>query len=279
MTSQEKNVKPSDMEFLNTSAPGRLDGDVVMVTGATRGVGAELAFALAQEGATVVIVGRDAGAGEMVAEKIRSAGFAASVAVADVTREDEIDAAVQSVLDEYGHIDTLICAAGTSAGRGPLWLAEEADFRACFDLNVLGTMLSMKAVMPSMIERGKGCIVAIGGTYGHKGVRSFSVYAASKWALRGLIKSAALDAGAFGLRVNLVSPGGIEGEKLTGMFKRTAEQEGISFQAVHNRFTAGAALGRLVAPSDIANAMLYLVSDSGRMITGQDIVVDAGTLI
>lgn len=274
-----ENSARSDMEFLSPAVAGRLEGDVVMVTGATRGVGAELALALAQEGAHAVIVGRDADAGESVAENIRRAGFAASVAVADVTREDQIDAAVQTVLDEYGRIDTLICAAGTSARKGPLWLAEEADFRACFDLNVLGTMLSMKAVMPSMIERGKGCIVAIGGTYGHKGVRNFSVYAASKWALRGLIKSAALDAGAFGLRVNLVSPGGIEGEKLTGMFKRTAEQEGISFEAVHNRFTAGSALGRLVAPSDIADAMLYLVSDTGRMITGQDIVVDGGTLI
>jgi len=276
---QDQNIKPSEMEFLSPGTIGRLEGDVIMVTGATRGVGAELALALAQEGAHVVIVGRDGDAGEKVAENIRSAGLAASVAVADVTRENDIDAAVQSVLDEYGRIDTLICAAGTSARKGPLWLAEEADFRACFDLNVLGTMLSMKAVMPSMIERGKGCIVAIGGTYGHKGVRSFSVYAASKWALRGLMKSAALDAGAFGVRVNLVSPGGIEGEKLIGMFKRTAEQEGISFEAVHNRFTAGAALGRLVAASDIANAMLYLVGDTGRMITGQDIVVDAGTLI
>ena len=114
---QDQNIKPSEMEFLSPGTIGRLEGDVIMVTGATRGVGAELALALAQEGAHVVIVGRDGDAGEKVAENIRSAGLAASVAVADVTRENDIDAAVQSVLDEYGRIDTLICAAGTSAGR------------------------------------------------------------------------------------------------------------------------------------------------------------------
>jgi len=272
-------VMSREMEFELKTGAGRLDGQVAMVTGGTRGVGAELALALAQEGATVVVVGRDIDAGERVVDKIRAAGGLASVAVADVTREDAIDAAAHAVLDEYGRIDTLICAAGTSAAKGPLWLAEERDFRACFDLNVLGTLLAMKAVMPAMIERQQGCIVAIGGTYGHKGVQNFSVYAASKWALRGLIKSAALDAGAFGIRVNLVSPGGIEGERLSEMFRRTAQREGISYDAVHARFIAQTAMGRLVSPSDIAGAVLYLASETGRMMTGQDIVVDAGMLV
>ena len=130
-----------------------------------------------------------------------------------------------------------------------------------------------------MTERRSGRIVAVGGTYGHKGVAGFGVYAASKWALRGLMRSAALDAGPYGVTVNIVAPGGVDGDRIRAQFARSAAANGETPEAVLQRFTSGSALGRLVDPGDIAAALLYLLSDGAANITGQDIIVDAGTIV
>lgn len=258
---------------------GLLNGKVVVVTGATRGVGEQLAYALAGEGAHVAVLGRNAAAGEQVVSRIRAMGGTAGLYIADVVSRQQLEYAVDAVLAQSGRVDVLLCAAGIATGRAPVWETSEQDLRTCLEVNVLGTMLAMQAVMPSMIGRRSGRMIAIGGTYGHKGVAGFAAYAASKWALRGLIKSAALDAGAYGIGINLVSPGGVEGARLATLFERSARNEGLSYEAVLDRFTSRTALRRLVSADDIARAVLYLASDASRMITGQDIVVDAGMLI
>ncbi|AJW98824.1 SDR family NAD(P)-dependent oxidoreductase [Burkholderia gladioli pv. gladioli] len=268
------------MSTLQAGVPAlTLQGKVALVTGGTRGVGAQMAYALAAAGAHVAVLGRDAGAGASVVAGIREKGGTASLEIADVSDSAQMERAAHAVLAEKGRIDILLCAAGIATGKGPVWHLSEADLRTCLDVNVLGVLLAIKAVMPSMIERRSGRVIAIGGTYGHKGVAGFAGYAASKWALRGLIKSAALDAGAYGIGVNLVSPGGVEGDRLTGLFERSACHEGLTYEAVLERFTSRTALRRLVSPDDIARAVLYLASDASRMITGQDLVVDAGMLV
>ena len=256
-----------------------LKGKVVFATGATKGLGAELVLALAREGAHIAIVGRDSAAGTAVASAVRATGSEALVLQADVTDGDALSAAARQAHDYFGRVDRLLCAAGVGSPRQPVWQSTADDYRACFDTNVLGVLLAMRAVMPLLIESGEGRVVVIGGTYGHKGVADAAIYAASKWALRGLVKSAALEGGPHNITVNTVAPGGIAGPRLKRLFEASAQREGIPYEAVLRRFTSKSALGRLVDGDDVAHAVIHLFSDGGRLITGQDIVVDAGTLI
>ncbi len=256
-----------------------LKGKVVFATGATKGLGAELALALAREGAHVAIVGRDMQAGNEVAAAVRAIGSEAIVLQADVTDGDALDAAARAAHASFGRIDRLLCTAGVGSPRQPVWQSTAADYHACFDINVLGTMLAMRAVMPLLIAQGEGRVVVIGGTYGHKGVADAAIYAASKWAVRGLVKSAALEGGPHNVTVNTVAPGGIAGPRLKRLFEASALREGLPYETVLRRFTSKSALGRLVSGDDVAHAVIHLFSDGGRLITGQDIVVDAGTLV
>ena len=179
----------------------------------------------------------------------------------------------------FGRIDILVCTAGVSGPNRPVWESHAADLAACFDVNVTGVLLAMRAVLPHMIARRAGRVVAIGGTYGHKGVANSAIYAASKWALRGLVKSAALEAAPYGITCNVIAPGGVDGDRLRAAFARSAASAGEPAGAPLQRFTASTALGRLVDPADIAAMMLHLVSPAGRQITGQDLIVDSGTIV
>ena len=174
-------------------------GQVAMVTGATRGLGRELALFLAQAGADIVILGRGTVDGEAAVAAIGALGRRALFIPTDVTDQGAVEDAARRTIAEFGGIDILVCNAGVGLPRQPVWQTDAQDFHACFDVNVLGVMLAMRAVLPTMIARRSGRIVVIGGSYGHKGVANFAVYAASKWALRGLVKSVALEVGARGV--------------------------------------------------------------------------------
>lgn len=252
---------------------------VAAITGATRGVGRELAIGLARSGIAVAILGRDLAAGQAVAGQIADAGGQALAIAADVTDEHSMARAAAQAADALGVADALVCAAGTSLGKAPIHTQDLAGYRQCFDTNVLGIATALKAFLPAMIAQGRGRIVAIGGTYGHKGVAEQALYASSKWAVRGLIKSIAREVGQHGITANVIAPGGIEGEKLRGLFARSAERQGTTADAVMADFLKGAALGRLVDGDDILAALLHLLGPGGRNITGQDIVIDAGTVI
>ena len=254
-------------------------GQVAMVTGATRGLGRELALSLARAGANIAILGRGVADGVAAAEAIRGLGRRAVFLPTDVISQDAVEDAARRVIAEFGHIDILVCTAGIGVPRRPIWQSDIQDFRDCFDVNVLGVMLAIRAVLPSMIARRSGRIVVIGGSYGHKGVANFAIYAASKWALRGLVKSVALEVGGYGVTANLIAPGGVDGERLRGQFQKSADANGEPVEAVLDRFLSGSALRRLVTGDDIAASLLFLVGEGGRNITGQDIIVDSGTIV
>lgn len=254
-------------------------GSHALVTGGTRGLGLGLARSLARAGARVSVVGRNAETGRGAVAVLAAEGLAVQSFAGDVADAAGIAAAVHAAEAVQGPVDILVCTAGVGAPRRPVWEATADDYRGCFDINVLGVINAMAAAMAGMVARRSGRVVAIGGTYGHKGAAGFSVYAASKWALRGLIRSAALDAAPHGVRVNMISPGGVEGERLSRMFRESAARNGEPDDAPLNRFLATTALGRLVDAEDVAAALLHLVGPGGRMITGQDILVDAGTVI
>jgi 3-oxoacyl-[acyl-carrier protein] reductase len=256
-----------------------LTGQVAMVTGATRGLGRELALALAGAGADIVLLGRGAADGAGAVVDIQALGREALFIQTDVTDQKAVDKAAAQAIAHFGRIDSLVCTAGVGIARQPVWESDKADFRACFDVNVLGVMLAMRAVLPGMIARRAGRVVVIGGSYGHKGVANFALYAASKWALRGLVKSTALEVGAHGITANLIAPGGVDGDRLRGQFQKSADANGEPVAAVMDRFVSASALRRLVTGDDIAATLLYLLGEGGRNITGQDIIVDSGTII
>lgn len=255
---------------------GAMSGRLVALTGGTRGLGLELAKALVEAGARVALIGRDAGSAQRAEAQV---GPSAKAFCADVTDMSGLQAAFDAIAATMGTPDTLICAAGVSSPKAPVWRDGETAYRHCFDINVLGVINALGAAMPAMVMRGTGQVVVIGGTYGHKGVAGQGIYAASKWALRGLVRSAALDGAPHGIRVNMVSPGGIDGERLRGLFRDSAARNGEPPEAPYERFVASTALGRLVSEEDVALAVLHLLGPGGRMMTGQDILVDSGMII
>jgi NAD(P)-dependent dehydrogenase (short-subunit alcohol dehydrogenase family) len=231
--------------------------------------------------AAISLLGRDVAAIESVAGEMRDLGRQAIVAQTDVTRDEDIDAAVATAEAAFG--DRLYGAVNVAGVSGPsgrkLWEHTVEDFRELFDVNVLGTFLVMRHLLPRLVANGRGSVVNIGGTFGFKGVRDASLYGATKWTLRGLTKSAALEAGAAGVRVNMVSPGGVEGPRLARQLGEEAERQGITYDERLAGFAATSALGRMSTDEDVAAAVLFLLTDASRNITGQDLLVDGGTIV
>lgn len=258
----------------------RLEGRIAVVTGGAKGVGRTITLALAREGCAVALLGRDEAAMREAAAEVEARGREAGTWRADIREDSEVAAAVRATHARFGRIDILVNAAGVSArDPAPVWEEDPERFRLYFDTNVLGTFLTMRHVLPLMIAQGAGRIVNIGGTFGFKGVAGLSLYAGSKWALRGLTKSAALEAGPHGVNVNLVAPGGIEGPSLESWMEQEAAKRDVTVEAFRDGFLAGTALRRLSSPDDVADLVLFLVSEDSRLIAGQDVLVDGGTIV
>ncbi|MEA2778460.1 MAG: hypothetical protein QOK29_4 [Rhodospirillaceae bacterium] len=240
---------------------------VVLITGALTGIGRAAALAFAREGNRLVVAGRHEEAGQELASELRTLGIEAEFIRADVRREDDVRSLVDRTVARFGRLDGAVNNAGTEGSPGPVTEQTAESYAATFDTNVLGTLLSMKHELRVMQAQGSGSIVNISSTYGHEGARGASVYAASKHAVEGITKSAALEAASFGVRVNAVAPGPTE----TGMLNRftgTAERKAA--------LAAGVPLGRVGAPEEIARAVVFLASDKASFVTGQILTADGG---
>src|SRR5712671_1854423 len=197
---------------------------VVLITGALTGIGRAAAFAFAREGNRVVISGRHEDVGQALAAELREFGGEAEFVRADVRRDDDVRSLVDRTVARFGRLDAAVNNAGTEGQPGPVTQQTAESYAATFDTNVLGTLLSMKHELRVMKAQGSGSIVNISSTYGHEGAGGASVYAASKHAVEGLTKSAALEAAGFGVRVNAVAPGPTDTGMLT-RFTGTAERK------------------------------------------------------
>jgi NAD(P)-dependent dehydrogenase (short-subunit alcohol dehydrogenase family) len=240
---------------------------VILITGALTGIGRAAALAFAREGNRLVVAGRHEEAGQELASELRTLGVEAEFIRADVRREDDVRSLVDRTVARFGRLDGAVNNAGTEGSPGPVTEQTAESYAATFDTNVLGTLLSMKHELRVMQAQGSGSIVNISSTYGHEGARGASVYAASKHAVEGITKSAALEAASFGVRVNAVAPGPTE----TGMLNRftgTAERKAA--------LAAGVPLGRVGAPEEIARAVVFLASDKASFVTGQILTADGG---
>lgn len=256
-----------------------LTGSVAIVTGAAKGIGGVTSEHLARDGAHVALVGRDVQALEAHAKHLDAThpGRDSVVLSCDVIDEAAVEAMVASVVERFGGLDILINTAG---GTGPIETAVHEypvhDFRAILDLNVVGTFLPCKHVIPHLIARGGGRIVNIAGTSGLRGYRNRSGYSASKWAIRGFTRTLALELGPFNITVNDVCPNVTHGSRMDQIVATKAAKLGKPAEEIYDDFAAQTALGRFIEAEDVANAIDFLVSDGARNITGHDIAVDAG---
>ncbi len=240
---------------------------VVLITGALTGIARATAIAYAQEGARLVVSGRREEAGAKLAAALRDAGAEAEYLNADVRRDDDVRALVERTVARFGRLDIAINSAGTEGTPGPATEQTPESYAATFDTNVLGTVLSMKYELRAMQKQGSGSIVNISSTFGHEGGAGASIYSASKHAVEGLTKSVALEAGAYGVRVNAVAPGPID----TGMLDRfTGGADGKAYLATLNPQK------RIGHPDEVARAILFIASDKASFVTGHIFSVDGG---
>jgi NAD(P)-dependent dehydrogenase (short-subunit alcohol dehydrogenase family) len=244
-----------------------MDTPVVLVTGALTGIARATALAFAQKGAKIIAAGRHDDAGAALVAELRTAGAEAEFVRADVRHDEEIRALVDETVDRFGRLDIAVNAAGTEGKPGPVTEQTVESYAATFDTNVLGTVLSMKHELRVMEAQGRGSIVNISSTYGHEGGAGASIYVASKHAVEGLTKSAALEAAGYGVRVNAIAPGPID----TGMLDRFAG--GADGKA---RFATSNPLKRIGQPDEIARAILFVTSDDASFVNGHVLTVDGG---
>ncbi len=244
----------------------------VVVTGAGRGIGREIALALAGEGARVALAARSRDALEAVAAEIRGRGGDALVVATDLRDGEAIDRLGAAV----GPVDALVCNAGAAGPTAPLWEVEPEQWDETLAVNLTGVYRCCRAFLPGMVARGAGSVVVIGSATGKQPLYGRTPYAASKLGLVGLVRTLALDAGRHGVRVNLVSPGAVTGERIDGVIRAQAEAKGTSEEAVRAQLAAAAALGRFVEPAQIADAVVFLTSDRALGVTGADLNVTAG---
>jgi NAD(P)-dependent dehydrogenase (short-subunit alcohol dehydrogenase family) len=244
-----------------------LSGAVVLITGALSGIGRATAFAFANEGSRLVVSGRREKEGLALAAELRGIGTAAEFIRADVRRDEDVKYLVEQTVTKFGRLDIAINNAGTEGKPGPVTDQTPESYAATFDTNVLGVLLSMKHELLVMKARGHGNIINVSSTLGITGGAGASVYSASKHAVEGLTKSAALEVASTGIRINAVAPGPIDTDMLT-RFAGNADSK--------DRSKAKVPAQRFGRPEEVANAIVFLASDKSPFLIGQSIVIDGG---
>jgi NAD(P)-dependent dehydrogenase (short-subunit alcohol dehydrogenase family) len=244
-----------------------MNSHVVLITGALTGIGRATALAFAQEGARIVVSGRHDEAGQQLVRDLRTVDTEAEFIRADVRHEVDLRNLVDQTVARFGQLDVAVNNAGTEGKSGPVTEQSAETYAATFDTNVLGTLLSMKHELRVMLPQGHGSIINVSSTYGHLGAAGASLYAASKHAVEGLTRSAALEAAEFGVRVNVVAPGPIDTGMLTRFTGTPERKAGL---------VAGVPLQRMGRPEEIAQIIVFLASDKASFSTGATFAADGG---
>jgi 3-oxoacyl-[acyl-carrier protein] reductase len=256
----------------------KLRDQVAVVTGAAKGMGRAIVLRLAGEGADCVLAAREVAPLEAVAAEVRAGGRKALVVPADVRDEASVRAMVETALDGLGgRIDVLVnCAGTTGPVETPVHEIEVKDWDEVLAVNLRGTFLPTKHVVPVMLRQRRGKIVNIAGTSGLRGYKLRAAYSSSKWAIRGFTRTVALEVGPHGINVNCVAPGIVAGERMDRLCREKARKRGWTPEQVHAEYVQEMALRRVTTAEDVAGAVCFLCTDDSRNMTGQCLTVDGG---
>lgn len=267
---------------------GELSGKVAIVTGAARGQGRAMALALAGAGADVAIcdVGEATmpsvgytlgGALDAVAGEIAALGVRALHGACDIRRQGEIEAFVGRVLAEFGRIDILVNNAGILTGNVPMHLLDDETFETTIAVNLTGSWRMSRAVVPAMIAGGRGGrIINIASVAGMIGTPGFGHYCATKHGLVGITKTMAAELGAHGITVNAVCPGFLPTKMVEHTAGEIGARAGLTQEQVYEQYLSVAHVKEPIQPEQTAAAVLYLASEAARVVTGSNLVIDAG---
>ena len=256
-----------------------LENKIAVITGGGRGIGRAIALAYAKEGADLVIASRSQEALEETRTMVEELGRRALVVSTDIRHEDSVRNLAEQALGHFGRVDVLVSNSGIAGPTKPLWEITLAEWEETFAVNVTGAYLCCRAFLPGMIERRSGSIIIVASMTGKRPLYGRTPYAAGKLGLVGLARTLAWEVGTYGIRVNVISPGAVEGERIKRVVRNQAAAQGISEEEALRQFTSGSPLGRLVPSGDIAAAAIFLASDRAASITGEDLNVSAGTVM
>lgn len=249
------------------------------MTGANRGLGAEIALAMARAGATVAITAREIESLAATCHAIEQSGREAFPIQCNVADESSTDRMTSIVLDRFESIDVVIANAGIAGPTRPACELPYEEWRECIVTDLDGVFLTFRGFLPAMIKARRGGLIAISSVTGKRPLWGRAPYAAAKMGVIGLVRTLALELGPHGVRVNCICPGAVDGPRMKSVIAGQAAQQGISESDAALQFTASSALRRFVAPSEVASACVFLASAGATGITGEDMNVSAGLVM
>jgi NAD(P)-dependent dehydrogenase (short-subunit alcohol dehydrogenase family) len=253
-----------------------LDGKVAVVTGGGRGIGRAIALRCAAAGADVALAARSADQIEEVAGLIEAQGRRALPVVTDLREPDQVTRLAATVSAEFGDVDLLVNNSGIAGPMQVLWEIEPDGWDETVKVNLTAVFLCCRAFLPAMLERRSGNVVVIGSVTGKRPLHGRTPYAATKLALVGLVRTLAWEVGEYGIRVNLISPGAVAGERIERVIEGQAQTKGVTLEQAREELASGSPLKRFVEPEHVAAAVVFLASDAGASVTGEDFNVAAG---
>jgi NAD(P)-dependent dehydrogenase (short-subunit alcohol dehydrogenase family) len=255
---------------------GVLDGRVAIVTGASKGLGREISEQFAQQGASVVCVARSADLVKETAGRIQAAGGKALALVCDAAKEDEVRAMVASAVQTFGKVDVLVNNAGDGGPTKPVQEYTTEDWFYTINSCLTSSYMCIRFVVPEMIKAGRGAIVNVSSMAGRRGLAYRIGYCSAKAGQVGMAYGLALELGPKNIRINVIAPGAVEGDRIDSVIAGQARVRGLSEADVRRAMTERSPLRRFVRADDIAALAVFLCSDLAKNISGQVIPVNAG---
>ncbi|MEW6494675.1 MAG: glucose 1-dehydrogenase [Cyanobacteriota bacterium] len=253
-----------------------LQDKVALVTGGTSGIGRAAAIAYAQQQAKVVVVGRRIDEGEETVRLIKEASEEAIFVQADVTKEADVEAMVDKAVSVFGRLDIAFNNAGFGTVPKPLHEQSVEDFDSMMATNLRGVFFCMKYEIQQMLTQGAGVIINNSSVAGLIGIPGMGPYTASKHAVMGLTRSAALDYAKQGIRINAVNPGYIRGTEI--VTPKSLQEMGMTLEQFDSMVSSSVPMGHRGQPEEIAATVVFLCSDAASYITGQSFAIDGGLI-